>query len=286
MVQAALALARDPGLAAAAVAPKGGHDRARKLAQRIIDLGVLPVVPPIAATAAAADVEKADNRVPSAAAAAEAADAEADRKRKHAEAQARYMAKQKACEARQAHLCDWDQLTEAEQAAAGCFGFTNSELWHRRLQQSAHSRDIEGVAIDLQVDKWLLPWCCLSSDDRSAARALGYSSELWKWQMLGEQRLRWNELIFVEPTDRRVRLPAVESAHAIWLQVCEQRQRELDLDERRLHCFVRHGPGTKEVCYCYLVEESTPDELDAWEAECSKKLEDLGFASLEAAQLH
>jgi hypothetical protein len=196
MVQAALALARNPRLSAVAVAPKGGHDRAKKLSQRIIELGVLPPVVPL--TAVAAEVENEENAVPSAAAAATAAaGAEADRKRKHAEAQARYQARQKACEARAAHLRDWDHLTEAEQAAAGCFGFTNSELWQARLEQSAHSRDVEGGAIDLQADKWLLPWCSLSSDDRSAARALGYSSESWEWQMLGKQRLRWSEVVFV-----------------------------------------------------------------------------------------
>lgn len=234
----------------------------------------------------AAEVENEENAVPSAAAAATAAaGAEADRKRKHAEAQARYQARQKACEARAAHLRDWDHLTEAEQAAAGCLGFTNSELWQARLEQSAHSRDVESGAIDLQADKWLLPWCSLSSDDRSAARALGYSSESWEWQMLGEQRLRWSEVVFVEPTDRRVRLPAVEFAHVIWLQLCEQRQHELDLDERRLRCVVLHGPGTEEGCYCYLIEEPTPNELAAWEAERSQKLTDLGFASLEDALL-
>jgi hypothetical protein len=44
MLKAALALARDPSLVAAAVAPKGGHDRARKLLLRILELGLLPAL--------------------------------------------------------------------------------------------------------------------------------------------------------------------------------------------------------------------------------------------------
>ena len=67
----------------------------------------------------------------------------------------------------------------------------------KRLDQSAHSCDIEGHAIDLQDDKWLLPWANLTTEDRAAARLLGFSSDLWDWQMVSGKRLRSSLLFHV-----------------------------------------------------------------------------------------
>ena len=180
MVKAALALARDPSLVAAAVAPKGGHDRARKLSLRILELGLLPAAappataPPTAPPATAPDADEAENKPPQAA----TADVMTERKLKHAEArpcsqaeaQGRYMAKQRARQEREAYSRDWLELTKAEQAAASCFGFATCELWEDRLNRSAHSFSAEGHAIDLQGDKWLLPWANLTTEDRAATR--------------------------------------------------------------------------------------------------------------------
>jgi hypothetical protein len=127
MVKAALALARDPSLVPTAVAPKGGHDRAKKLSQRILDLGVLPALPPAAAPIAAAP--DGENKAPQ----DSVVDATTEHKLKRAEAQGRYMAKQRARQEREAYSRDWIELTEAEQAAASCFGFTNSKMWEERL---------------------------------------------------------------------------------------------------------------------------------------------------------
>ena len=114
MVTAALALARNPRLSAAKVAPKGGHTRAAQLAQRITELQLLP-----ADSQSAADA--ADDP--------DAANAEAERKRKHAEAQGRYAAKRQVRQERAAYLRAWDELSETEQAAANHFGFENCESW-------------------------------------------------------------------------------------------------------------------------------------------------------------
>ena len=60
MLQAALALARDPALAPSRVAPSGGHVRARELAEKLIELGVVQRAVAVAANkpvAEAATVE-------------------------------------------------------------------------------------------------------------------------------------------------------------------------------------------------------------------------------------
>jgi len=96
---------------------------------------------------------KPRNKAPQAA----TADVMTERKLKHAEAQGRYMAKQRARQEREAYSRDWLELTEAEQAVASCFGFTNCELWEDRVNRSAHVASLlRGTRLTCRV----ISGCC------------------------------------------------------------------------------------------------------------------------------